>query len=99
MRIFGRPEEKLRRYASARKPYAAWELTAKESEWHSFAEIREVRTDADLVGDCCVFDLGGNNYRLITHIRYATSHDEGVVDVVDLLTHAEYDKGTWKKEC
>ena len=41
-----------------------------------------------------VFNIGGNNYRLICAIHYNT----GIVFVLRFLTHAEYDKETWKND-
>jgi mRNA interferase HigB len=38
-------------------------------------------------------NVKGNDYRLIVHIRYSTA----MICIEDLLTHAEYDKGTWKE--
>jgi len=40
-----------------------------------------------------VFNAGGNDYRLLTQIGYR----EQVVQVVDVLTHAEYSRENWEK--
>lgn len=42
----------------------------------------------------CIFDIGGNNYRLIAAIHYNT----GKVFVLRILTHKEYDSEKWKRE-
>ena len=47
------------------------------------------------MGDCIVFNIGGNKYRLITRIRYTTQK----VFVLKVMTHREYDEGKWKDEC
>ena len=39
-----------------------------------------------------MFNIKGNAYRLVVHIRY----DRGIIYIKDLLTHSEYDKGVWK---
>jgi mRNA interferase HigB len=39
-----------------------------------------------------VFNVKGNEYRLLTHVNY----DQQAVLVLELLTHAEYDKDLWK---
>jgi mRNA interferase HigB len=70
-----------------------WYKVARRSEWHSLAEVRESFRHADSVGDKTVFNIKGNDYRLIVHIRYRT----GTIYVKELLTHAEYDAGRWKK--
>ena len=45
------------------------------------------------VGRFTVFDVGGNKYRLITAIHF----NRRKVYVRRVLTHAEYDRGDWKK--
>lgn len=48
---------------------------------------------ADSVKDLTVFDIGGNKYRLITRINYAS----GRIYIVRVMTHAEYSKEDWKR--
>jgi len=71
---------------------ADWYRVARRSDWRNLAEVRESFRHADIVGDKTVFNIKGNDYRLIVHIRYST----GTIYIKDLLTHAEYDKGTWR---
>lgn len=42
-----------------------------------------------------MFNIRHNRYRLITRIYYMT----GIVQVIALLTHAEYTRGEWKHAC
>lgn len=70
-----------------------WYRVVSKADWGSLIEARAVYPHADLVGDKTVFNIKGNHYRLIVHINYET----GIVYIKDLLTHAEYDKGTWKE--
>ena len=51
--------------------------------------------DADLVGDCVVFNIKENDARLISYI----DHEMGTVTVLAVLTHKEYDRGGWKDAC
>lgn len=39
-----------------------------------------------------VFNIGGNKYRIVVRIRY----DFRLVNVRQVLTHADYDRGRWK---
>jgi mRNA interferase HigB len=40
-----------------------------------------------------VFNIHGNNYRLIARVNYRAQR----VFILHILTHAAYDKGGWKK--
>ena len=42
-----------------------------------------------------VFNIGGNNFRLIASIQYNPTDRR--VTINKILTHAEYDKGRWKE--
>lgn len=41
-----------------------------------------------------IFNIGGNNYRLITFVDY----EYQIVFIRNVLTHAEYDKENWKND-
>jgi mRNA interferase HigB len=40
-----------------------------------------------------VFNIGGNHFRLVVGINFETRR----IFIKHVLTHAEYDKGDWKK--
>ena len=70
---------------------------AKSAKWKNLEEIRQTYSSVDgvPVGEkvYTVFNILGNSFRLITEIFY----DDQVILVRHVLTHAEYDKGNWKK--
>jgi mRNA interferase HigB len=66
-----------------------------KAAWRSLADVREVFPHADAVYDCTIFNIGGNKYRLIVGINY----NRQVIYVKHVLTHKEYDKENWKKDC
>jgi mRNA interferase HigB len=78
-------------------PLDAWYRTAKSAGWQSLEEVRRTysRTDGIPVGErvYTVFNISGNRYRLVTEIFY----EDQTILVRQVLTHAEYDKGDWKK--
>lgn len=78
------------RHSNARKPITNWIAVAKAAEWKNFADVRQTFRSADYVKDQVVFDVGGNNYRLVTSVDYFARR----VFVLYVMTHSEYDR--WK---
>ena len=74
-------------------PLDAWFRIAKKALWQSLADVRKTLSSADAVGKWTIFNIKGNQYRLITEINY----NSGRIYVRDVLTHAEYDRGAWKQ--
>src|SRR4051812_4745954 len=75
----------------------AWytHVNSKTVTWHVWGDVKAEFSTASLVGNCVVFNIGGNKYRLVTRILYPSQK----VFVLKVMTHAEYDKDTWKEEC
>ena len=89
--------EAAKRFPDADGQLDSWYRTAKSAQWKSLADVRRTYSHADpvKVGDVVytIFNIGGNNYRLITEIFYK----DRTILVRNVLTHQEYDKGAWKK--
>lgn len=79
----------------AETPLDNWYRTAKKENWQNIAQVRQFFPHADIFGNCVVFNIGGNKYRLITKIFF----DDKTVLVRFVLTHKEYDKDEWKIDC
>jgi mRNA interferase HigB len=74
---------------------SAWYLMVKKATWKNLAEVKRTFPSADLVGRCTVFNVGGNNYRVIVCVRY----EKQIVYIRDVLTHSRYSRGRWKDAC
>jgi mRNA interferase HigB len=73
----------------AEVPLMAWYREAETADWRRAAEVKEKYLNASTVGDDrVVFNIKGNDYRLIVKINYP----HHVVYVRFVGTHAEYDK-------
>lgn len=79
-----------RRHSNARKPISGWIEVTNLAVWHSFGDVRESFRSADYVNKRVIFNIGGNNFRVITKINYRTQR----VFILEVMTHAEYDR--WK---
>jgi mRNA interferase HigB len=84
-------------HGDAQGPLRAWytHVNSKSVSWQSWGDVKAAFASASIVGDCVVFNIGGNKYRLVTRIRYASQK----VFVLKVMTHSEYDEDTWKDEC
>ena len=71
-----------------------WYKLTTQHRWQCFNDIRQTFPSADKVKNFVVFNIGGNNFRLIAYVDYQL----GKVFVRFVLTHAEYDKEDWKKD-
>jgi len=72
-----------------------WYRKIKRIDPRNFVELRQTFPSADLYGDCTVFNVGGNNYRIIAHIDF----EAGLLFIRFVLSHADYTKGRWKTDC
>ena len=81
----------------AEGPLRAWytHVSNKSVAWHSWADVKVTFASASVVGNCIVFNIGGNKYRLATRILYASQK----VFILKVMTHAEYDQNKWKDDC
>ena len=77
----------------------AWWVVANRARWESLADVRKAYATADQVDCCLVFGAPGNRYRLVCRITYANEWQRGTVLVKHFLTHAEYDRNLWRKDC
>jgi mRNA interferase HigB len=82
-------------HRAAEKPLDNWYHVATKAHWLSIADVRADYPHADPVGTCIVFNIGGNKFRLITRIFFRRQR----AYIVSVLTHNEYDKGGWKRDC
>jgi len=73
----------------AKEPLKAWLAEAERATWTGPADIKRGHATASFVGTArVVFNIGGNKYRLIVHVRYRFF----TVYIRFVGTHAEYDK-------
>ena len=80
-------------HPDAKSALEEWYATVCKARWKSLAELRQVYPHADPVERRTVFNIRGNHYRLITRVNYRMQR----VFILHILTHAEYDKGDWKR--
>lgn len=67
----------------------AWHAEAKSAEWKTPDDIKQRYRSADfLIDNRVVFNIKGNDYRLVVKIQY----NVGIIYIRFIGTHAEYNK-------
>jgi len=71
------------------QPIKAWVQETRMSSWKNSAELKEKFRNASIINaKRVVFNIKGNNYRLIVDIEYRLQ----IVFIVWVGIHSEYDK-------
>ena len=83
-------------YPKARAPLDHWHRVTRAARWQNLAQTRQSFPHADQITvksgrTVTVFNVT-NDFRLITAIHYNRQE----VFTLRFLTHADYDKDTWK---
>ena len=77
----------------------AWWKSVSTNRWESPTDVKASYPSVDRVGECYVFNVCHNKYRLIVRISFAYKENDGTVFVKHVLTHKEYDRDLWKEDC
>ena len=91
MRIISRKALRLfwERHPDAEQALRAWYHDAQQASWQSPDNIRQVYATASIIANNrVVFNIRGNNYRLIVAINYPYQ----IIYIRFVGTHAEYDR-------
>ena len=76
------------KHPDARVPLDAWHRIVSTSHFFNFNQIKNAFNSADYVPPHTVFDVGGNNFRVISVIHY----NRQKLYIRHVFTHAEYDR-------
>ncbi|MBI4526215.1 MAG: type II toxin-antitoxin system HigB family toxin [Deltaproteobacteria bacterium] len=72
----------------AEEPVLAWYREVEKEDWAKPSQVKDKYRSASFVGDRVVFNIKGNDYRLVVKINYPYR----VVYVRLVGTHKEYDE-------
>ena len=76
-------------HAQAKIPLEVWHADARKAEWNTPDDIKKTYASASFLADNrVVFNIKGNDFRLIVHIDYKRK----IVRVKFIGTHSQYDK-------
>lgn len=95
--------KRLREYAEAypkaRGSLEHWERVVTAAEWKTPPDVKATFNDVDPVtvasgATVYVFNIQRNEHRLVAAIHFNT----GMVYVLRLMTHKQYDREPWKEQ-
>jgi mRNA interferase HigB len=76
-------------YADSEQPLKVWYQIFKQNNFYTTHEVKRLFASSSFVGgNRVVFNISGNKYRLVAHIRY----DIQILFIRFIGTHAQYDK-------
>lgn len=75
------------KHPRAEAPLLAWYREVEKEAWTGPADLKAKYRSASIVGDRVVFNIKGNDYRLVVQVNYRVQ----VVYVRFIGTHEEYD--------
>ena len=76
-------------HSETKLPLSEWYVKVCNSEWKSFADIKNDFNSVDFVGgQRYVFNIKGNSYRLVAAVKFTPK----LVYIRFIGTHDEYDK-------
>lgn len=74
---------------AARAQYDAWRAIAEKAQWKTPEDVKKAHPKASILkGSRAVFNIKGNDYRLIAIVQYA----DGVLMIRFFGSHEDYDK-------
>ncbi len=79
------------KHPTARGPLEVWYRLVNAIHFTNFSALKHTFNSADYVPPHTVFDIAGNNFRIIAVIHY----NRQKLYVREVFTHAEYDQ--WSK--
>ncbi|SRR6266508_2292564 len=84
-----------RKHARSRTSLEKWHQTTLTSKWNKFDDVKKTFGATDIYGDCVIFDIAGNEYRLIAKIDYTLE----IISIRKVMKHDEYNRDKWKTDC
>lgn len=82
-----------RLHPQSRKPLENWLKVVQSNEFKHPVQLKQTFNSVDFVKGYTVFDIAGNNFRLVAVIVFV----QGALRIMNILTHEEYSKGRWRK--
>jgi len=81
-------EKFKKKYAGSRTPLNRWVEVVRAAKWGNFSDIKKTFNSVDKVGEIFVFNIKGNDFRLIVQVIFQGN----TVIIKEVLDHKTYDR-------
>lgn len=78
------------KHAAARAPLQSWFRVVSSCRFENIHDLRQAFNSVDPVPPFTVFNIAGNNYRIVAAVHY----NRQKLYIRSVLTHVEYDRMT-----
>ena len=82
------------KHSDCRSALDNWYKITSKANWSNLIEVQSIFPKAEAVGNFTVFNIKGNQYRLIV----STDYERKLIYIKYVLTHGEYDQEKWKND-
>jgi mRNA interferase HigB len=83
----------IKKHPESQPPLKFWVESTQKAQWSTVPDMKVTFNSADYVPPFVVFDVGGNKYRISALVDF----EAGIVQIDEVMTHAEYDTWTQKR--
>ncbi|MBI4534051.1 MAG: type II toxin-antitoxin system HigB family toxin [Candidatus Melainabacteria bacterium] len=83
---WGRARQFIKEHPDAESPLRLWKRTVIDSKWSNFPDVKRTFNTADWFEGAIIFNIAGNNIRLIAVCRFDLSR----LYIDKVMTHKEY---------
>ena len=77
-----------KKYPTSRAPLERWVIVVRAAEWKNYGDIKATFNSVDKVGEILVFNIKGNDFRLIAEVIFKGN----LVIIKNIWDHKTYDK-------
>lgn len=84
--------EFIGKYSDAKEGLLVWKKLVESRDFKTLHDLRQTINSVDMVGKYHIFNIKGNDYRLITAVHYNTS----LIFIRDFQSHANYSKKSYQ---
>ncbi|MBF0199413.1 MAG: type II toxin-antitoxin system HigB family toxin [Planctomycetes bacterium] len=86
--------EFIKNHPDAKEGLLVWKKLVESRDFKTLHDLSQTINSVDMAGKYHIFNIKGNDYRLITAVHYNT----GLIFIRDFQSHAKYSKQSYQSK-